>query len=195
MHARRAATARAEAVAWWNVALAPGPGAGSRPTIGSSPPRAPFSAPIGFLTAEKAMLLRRELPAVADAVVAKAERRLGGEVTLLRLPAASGGAGLGRHHGSALGRTLAGQARPADRFPARHTGRPEADLGAPSLPGAAAARARVAPGARRAARTGGAAPDARVDLTSSAGPRDSVGQHLRAGPACALAGGRVRRAP
>lgn len=85
MHAQRAATARGEAVAWrtfprtWARRWEP---ADDRVFAVAGP----FSAPLGFLTAEKAMLLRRELPAVADAVVAKAERRLGGEVTLFGYP-------------------------------------------------------------------------------------------------------------
>ena len=84
-HARRAAGARADALAWnlsrrtWSRRWEP---PADRLFATSSPP----TAPIGFLTVERASLLRRELPAEADAAVAAAERRLHGPVELLGHP-------------------------------------------------------------------------------------------------------------
>ncbi len=84
-HARRAAGARADALAWnlsrrsWSRRWEP-----STDRLFTTPLSVP--APIGFLTAERASLLHRELPAEADAAVAAAERRLHGSFELLGHP-------------------------------------------------------------------------------------------------------------
>lgn len=84
-HARRAAAARADAIAWngarpawrrrWEPPLT------SLLAGAAAPP-----APLGFLTRERAALLRERLPDAARGVVAEAQRRLDGTVTVLGYP-------------------------------------------------------------------------------------------------------------
>ncbi len=84
-HARRSAAARTDAVAWnvvrpaWRHRWEPSP---ARLLTGG----ALLREPLGLLTRERASLVRERLPDAARVVVAEAQRRLDGEVTLLGYP-------------------------------------------------------------------------------------------------------------
>ena len=84
-HGRRVAEARADALAW-NVARREWARRWDPSDARVFDAGTPGREPLGFLTRERAALLRRELPDAADEAIAEAHRRAEGHVTLLGYP-------------------------------------------------------------------------------------------------------------